>query len=582
MTDLQNSAFKDSTPSATVARIKNILADYGIETTEIWQDSSIPYCHAMSVCMDGTTLRSNGKGTSRELAQASGYGELMERLQMGITGAAESQKAGLHTDISQIKRVPAEFLWEQNQHWYEALSLRFTACTGQTMSARDILWRFADHQGTVAVREYFLPRSGEAVYFPAEIIQKIYCTNGCAAGNTMEEAMVQAISEIVERHHQLRILHEDLTPPNIPEDALSQFPRVWEIIRFLREQGFQVSVKDCSFCTPFPVVCVCLIDSKTGRYHTHFGAFPVFEVALERALTESFQGRTLENVAQYDCYSTKKPGQHDLRAVGDEAFFGSGEKTHKFFHGSPDYPYNQNMGFAGRDNKTLLKLCLDYFRSQGHDVLVQNRSALSFPTCQILIPGISEVMIHRLHPAMDDTRYAIAASKCLRSPASATITDAMALMMHLQQLDQFGSKVRHSRDFSFCSRVPLKLDKTQNEAMMIGTLCYLNYSMGRTGEVIKGIGKLLRLTSGPNQEKLLQLAHYLQQKDTGSMAPPSLLDESRNPFTDFVLHCDMTSCHHCAAKAVCRYNQHRALYTLIKEKTEKLDRIAFIHYLQTI
>ena len=571
MTEFKDTAFKDSSPQATVARIKDILAQHGIHTTEVWQENCVPYCHAMSIHVDGTSLKSNGKGITPEFALASGYGELMERLQMGITGAAESQKAALHSDISQIKQISAEDHWQAHHQWYEALSHSLYSCTGTVMAPKDILWRFVDSNGTMAVREYFLTGSGKSVFFPAQIIQKIYCTNGCAAGNTIEEAMVQAISEIVERHHQLRILHEDLTPPNIPEDVLMKCPFAWNTICFLREQGFQVTAKDCSFGTPFPVVCVCLIDNKTGRYHTHFGAFPVFEIALERALTESFQGRTLENVAQFHRFSTKKPGQHDIQALGNEVFFGSGEKTQQFFTGRPSYPYNPRMGFSGADNKSLLKQCLDHFRSRGYDVLVQNRAALDFPTCQVLIPGISEVMIHRLHPSMDDTRYTIATSKCLRSPATATITDAMALMMHLQQLDQFSSKVRHSRDFSFCSRIPLKLSKEQSEAMMIATLCFINYSMGRIGEVSKGLQRLIQMSSGEKRQDLESLSENLHQ-----------ITPEHNPFDDLVLHCDLESCSQCPMADPCCYKQNHALSNLIAQKTKELDHADFSRFLTSL
>ena len=567
----QDTAFKDSNPADTVTRIKSILASNGIKTKEFWQPSNIPYCHAMSVCMEGTTLRSNGKGVTRELAQASGYGELIERLQMGITGSAESQKAALQDDISPLKRLPAKELWQRNHRWYEALSQKLTICTGHSMNAKDILLRFADKDGTIAVREYLCPGSGRVEYFPAEIIQRIYCTNGCAAGNTMEEAMVQAISEIVERHHQLRIFHEDLVPPEIPEADLIPCEAAWAIISYLREHGFAVSVRDCSFGTPFPVLCVCLRDVKTGRYHTHFGAFPVFEIALERALTEAFQGRTLENVAQFQNYSDKKPGVHHPCGLGNEVFFGSWEKTENFFTGQPSYPYHTTQGFHAKSNKALLSMCLKYFHDLGYDVLVQNRSALGFPTCQIIIPGISEVMVHRLHPGLDDTRYANAAAKCLRSPSNASVSDAMALMMHLQQLDQFGPKVRDAKGFSVCARLPLKLDRIQNEFLLVATLCHINYRMGRLNEVQQGIGKLIRLSSGDERDYLLKLGQNLQP-----------YNPQRNPFDDYVLNCDFNHCTDCRFAPVCCYQSNHALSTLISAKTAQLDANDFSNFLKDV
>lgn len=598
MAGIIDCVYKDSTPEQTVARIQSILASQGIQTSEIWQESDVPHCHAMSVCIDGTTLRSNGKGITKELAQASGYGELMERLQMGITGSAESQKAVLQPEVSTHKQMSADELWQANSGWYEALSQKFAACTGHTMSAKDILWRFADQDGMVAVREYRIP-GGETAYFPAQIIQRIYCTNGCAAGNTAEEALVQSISEIIERHHQLRIVHEDLSPPNIPDEALRTSENAWATICFLRENGFRVQVKDCSLGTPFPVICVCLVDQNSGAYHTHFGAFPVFEIALERALTESFQGRTLKNVAQTQLFSKKNPGQHNLAVIGNEVFFGSCEKTHKFFCGEPDYIYNSAMGFSGKNNRELLRQCLDYLQGKGYDVLIQDHSALGFPTYQVLIPGISEVMIHRLHPGLDDTRYTPPAATALRNPSGASITDGMGLLMHLQQTDQFSAKVRNARDFSFCSRLPLKLDRIESEMLMIATLCYFQYTLGRRKEVLQGISKLLTLPCLQQPGKLLCLRRYLMltEQNYDKQTIDALLSdfhpedfqwlkssiaEKRNPFAEFVLHCDLINCQQCKYQSRCCYRANRALASLISTKTSQLDCTALIHFLQDL
>ena len=80
---LIDSKYKDDSPINTVNRIKGILKEYGIETIECWNDSGVPYCHSLRVSVFGTDFGVNGKGVTEELALASGYGELMERLQLG-------------------------------------------------------------------------------------------------------------------------------------------------------------------------------------------------------------------------------------------------------------------------------------------------------------------------------------------------------------------------------------------------------------------------------------------------------------------------------------------------------------------
>ena len=40
--------FKDSTPEGTVRRIQGILTEHGIEVEEIWYETHVPYCFALS------------------------------------------------------------------------------------------------------------------------------------------------------------------------------------------------------------------------------------------------------------------------------------------------------------------------------------------------------------------------------------------------------------------------------------------------------------------------------------------------------------------------------------------------------
>ena len=116
--------------------------------------------------------------------------------------------------------------------------------------------------------------------------------------------MVQGFSEIQERYCQYQFLFRHLTPPDVPEDYLAQFSVASRIIRSIRAAGYDVVVKDCSLGEGYPVVCTAVIDRKTHQYHVHLGANPVFEIALERSLTEIFQGRNLSALAIDRGFST--------------------------------------------------------------------------------------------------------------------------------------------------------------------------------------------------------------------------------------------------------------------------------------
>src|SRR5690606_15867221 len=136
----------------------------------------------------------------------------------------------------------------------------------------------------------------ETIYIPVKLIGNIFVSNGMSAGNTIEEARVQALSEILERAVKNKIISEELTLPTVPNEVLEQFPTILEGIKKLEAQGFPILVKDASLEGKFPVMCVTLMNPKTGGVFASFGAHPKFEVALERSLTELLQGRSFEGL----------------------------------------------------------------------------------------------------------------------------------------------------------------------------------------------------------------------------------------------------------------------------------------------
>ena len=77
--------YKAVSPTATVQRIKRLLSDVGVKVKEETRSlKDLVYSTRITITngrIEGLGLGSNGKGVSPEYALASGYAELMERLQ---------------------------------------------------------------------------------------------------------------------------------------------------------------------------------------------------------------------------------------------------------------------------------------------------------------------------------------------------------------------------------------------------------------------------------------------------------------------------------------------------------------------
>ena len=585
MPTILDTAFKDDSPVNTVNRIKQILKTCGIETTEKWNESGVPNCYSLRVSVFGTVFGVNGKGVTKEFALASGYGELMERLQLGRIFSADQQKENTHEDIqADDVTVPAMKLLERNHKWYTAYVKLLKERSGIEMSEEAFLAQYCNQEGNVQATPFYCVNSCTTEYLPTELLNTTYSTNGCAAGNSMEEAIVQAISETVERNFSNRILAEEIAVPDIPEEVLQSCKISYQSIIFLRENGFRVTVKDCSLGTKFPVACVCLIDQKTGKYHTHFGAYPHFEIALQRALTEAFQGRNIRKIAKFDKFFPLKEGMNkeNLRR---QLVMGASEKKPEFFLPSA-VAYEKLPGFEGKNSRELLAECIHFFRELGYDLLIRDYSCLGFPTYQVIIPGFSEAFTYRLNKKLTPSQYNKYTRKVLRNPSAASLEEIMGHMVNLAELSQKNATLPR---FSKQVNLPLQLSSDEEQYLVYASMANLNYTLGRYDEAVRYIDKMLDSEADKDVEKLICIKRYLtlgtegytpemirrilehfHRPDTVQQLYTAVA-ESKNLMDDFVANCDMQCQSTCRLHKVCMKKQTEALVHYINARQKEMD-----------
>ena len=596
---IPDATFKDDTPQNTVRRIKAILKEHGIETEERWGESNVPHCYSLRVNILGTTIGSNGKGVTKEFALASGYGELMERLQMGQIWKNKWQADdNASSCAAQSQSVVAQTLLDRNAQWYDIYAQELKQVTGSDTSGKDILWQYVGKDGFVQATPFYCATTHTWEYLPTALCKALYGTNGGAAGNSIEEAIVQAISEIVERHHKTPVLTGKIVVPEVPEEVLQTCTIAYEIIRFLRDSGYRVIVKDCSLGTKFPVVCVCLIDTNTGKYHTHFGAHPNFEIALQRTLTESFQGKNIRSVAEHEDFYYQSREGYDLRNHLAEWVYGTSLKSPQFFVPVPAGSDYEVPGFAGLTNSEHLRECIAFFRQEGYDVLVRDCSSLGFPTCQVIIPGYSEALPSRLSRKYDDMRYSAYAGNALKNPAAAKPEELIGLLMDINQRKQIGARPLDS--FLRGAGIPARLSAAEDAFLLNVSVAYAAYGIGNIGEAIACINKAIRVATPKDKEHLICIKRYLSMRQNrykddairdilnGMHKAETIqtlysnLQQKKNLLDPFVLHCDMQCSSQCRLFACCKKLQSDKVVRYIFKKSKEMDQSAMEKLLQKL
>jgi ribosomal protein S12 methylthiotransferase accessory factor len=389
---------KDLPLEQTIANMSGILAELGMKIEIASWRNIVPNVWSLHIRDAQSNLCfTNGKGATKESALASALGEFIERLNCNFF--YNDQFWG--EDIAS-----AEFVHYPNERWFkpgpkDALPEEILDEHCRAIFDPDGELRashlFDTNSGNTARGVCSLPfvrqSDGQTVYFPSNLIENLYLSNGMSAGNTLAEAQVQCLSEIFERAVKREILENELCLPDVPQDVLAKYPGIVAGIQGLEEQGFPVLVKDASLGGEFPVMCVTLMNPRTGGVFASFGAHPSFEVALERSLTELLQGRSFEGLNDlpqptFDSLALTEPNNFVEHFIDS-----SGVVSWRFFGATPDFEFVE-WDFSGQgadSNEQEAATLFGILEDMGKEVYVATYDDLGASACRILVPGYSEI-----------------------------------------------------------------------------------------------------------------------------------------------------------------------------------------------
>ena len=389
---------KDLPLEQTIAEMSGILAGLGMKieiaswrniVPNVWslhtRDAQSPMCFT------------NGKGSTKESALASALGEFIERLNCNFFyndqfwGEEIANAAFVHYPSERWFQpgrkdaLPAEILDEHCREIYDP--------EGELRGSHLYDTNSGNTTRGICSIPYVRQSDGEVVYFPSNLIENLFLSNGMSAGNTLVEAQVQCLSEIFERAVKREILEGELALPDVPQEVLAKYPGILAGIQGLEEQGFPVLVKDASLGGQFPVMCVTLMNPRTGGVFASFGAHPRFEVALERSLTELLQGRSFEGLNDLPAPTFESQAVTEPNNYVEHFIDSSGVVSWRFFSARSDYEFVE-WDFAGQGENATADEAATLFgilEDMGKEVYMAVFNELGANACRILVPGYSEV-----------------------------------------------------------------------------------------------------------------------------------------------------------------------------------------------
>ena len=387
---------KDLPLEQTITNMTSILSDVGINIEIASWRNIVPNVWSLHIREASSPMCfTNGKGATKESALCSALGEYIERMSCNF----------FYNDYYFGEEIAnSKFVHYPNEKWFKAglddalpEGLMDERCLqlynpDNELKASHLIDTNSGHTERGICALPFTRNSDlETVYFPSNLLENIFVSNGMSAGNNLYEAKVQCLSEIFERAVKRQIIEEEIILPDVPREVLEKYPSILAGIDELENKGFPVLVKDASLGGKFPVMCVTLMNPKTGGVFASFGGHPSFEVALERSLTELLQGRSFEGLNEiprptFNSYALTEPSNFVLHFIDS-----TGVISWKFFSAKHDYKFCE-WNFSGTTIEEYKRL-MTILENLGKEVYVATYEDFGAMACRILVPGYSEVYL---------------------------------------------------------------------------------------------------------------------------------------------------------------------------------------------
>jgi len=263
----------------------NLLNSLGIDTTYTYTN---PTKNVYNVTLKAKNFPfvSFGKGESLKSALNSAYGEMCERV-LTKNFLEEYYINNLYKDA----KIKKDFLNEKLREVYNINELE-----------KEELIDFNSDVFEILSIPFINTKTKKEVYFPINIIQNLYASNGMAFYSNYAQAYYNAKTEIIERYVKFKVIKNFLSLPKINHPLNSK----------------TIQVYDATLNGKYPVMAVSFI--KNNEIILSFGCDLDQETAIKKAYLELFQtelkqrGKLTDDISVKDSFNLSK---HFINLSGD-------------------------------------------------------------------------------------------------------------------------------------------------------------------------------------------------------------------------------------------------------------------------
>jgi len=368
--------------TGVVSKLERVEVDLPLNTNYYASHNFSGPAKSIHELRSGRSGGSFGKGSTAEQGEASALMEAIERYS-GIFQGDEIRVARRFVDFA-----PGEAIWPNDVLQFSEAQYRRPPSEEDVTPTPPPFDRAAKIEWTPVwslrdQRFKYLP-TGMLYFFHSDASDSHMHadSNGCAAGNTLEEAIVQGFLELVERDSYAIWWYNRSQRTELDLDQFGD-SYVRDLKNQLAETGRRLWVLDITSDLGIPSYVAMSYSTQNGQEFVEYGSGSHFDprIALLRSLTEVNQFLSL--------------GLMGLRDAGQSSNDSAGPfrlKDHPYLipDGKPAIRPHLDMKFGSLDTREQALACVDIAKRAGLDFLVldQTRPDIETPVVRVIVPGL--------------------------------------------------------------------------------------------------------------------------------------------------------------------------------------------------
>lgn len=335
---------------------------------------------------------SAGKGKSPEQAKTSCLCEALERYTGTFRGDERRERASYRSLQGNALHPYSLMHFSEKQYHNRATLNRnchpFHWIPSPFDENKEIAW--SPIWSLTEGRYKWIPTAYGYLRYPVENGAEKFCvadSNGCAAGNTKEEAILQGFFELVERDAIALWWYSRAPRPSVD---LSSFPDPYiaRLRSYYASCGRTLWALDLTNDLAIPVFAAVSRIAKGDQEKIVFGFGSHFDpqIALLRALTEVNQS--------LDCESLLKQEEADREEqLRKQWLLNAGIESHLYSAPHPSLPTKKMEDYRRLDTqdlKTDILACQRIVEAKGLEMLIldQTRPEVGLPVVRVVVPGL--------------------------------------------------------------------------------------------------------------------------------------------------------------------------------------------------